>query len=119
MANTTDALIKVTLTAICGSDIHIKRGNIPMIEPGIVMGHECCGIVEDVGSDVGFFKKGDRVVSSAAYACGKCFYLYLFFSTVSRILFRPDLKLSLFLSTSVHRYLRFPSGSADCFPPFM
>ncbi len=70
----TDALVKVTISAICGSDIHLKHGKLPMADPGTVIGHECCGVVEDIGNDVHFLKKGDRVVSQAAFSCGKCFF---------------------------------------------
>ncbi len=72
--SSTDAVAKVTLSAICGSDIHIKHGMLPFVKPGTIIGHECCGVIEDVGSDVYYFKKGDRVVASAAFSCGKCFY---------------------------------------------
>ncbi len=67
----TDALIKVTLGAVCGSDLHILHGNTPMNE-GAVLGHEFVGVVEATGSEVKRFKPGDRVVSSFFSACGVC-----------------------------------------------
>jgi 2-desacetyl-2-hydroxyethyl bacteriochlorophyllide A dehydrogenase len=71
--STGDALVKVTLGAICGSDLHIYHGNVP-INPGSVLGHEFVGVVEGVGSDVRRFKPGDRVVSSFFTSCGHCAY---------------------------------------------
>jgi threonine dehydrogenase-like Zn-dependent dehydrogenase len=68
-----EALVKVTLGAICGSDLHIYHGNIP-ISPGKVLGHEFVGVVEDIGSEVKRFKPGDRVVSSFFTSCGHCAY---------------------------------------------
>jgi threonine dehydrogenase-like Zn-dependent dehydrogenase len=68
-----EALVKVTLGAICGSDLHIYHGNIP-ISPGKVLGHEFVGVVEEVGSEVKRFKPGDRVVSSFFTSCGQCAY---------------------------------------------
>jgi alcohol dehydrogenase len=67
-----DVLIRVTLAAICGSDIHIKRGGIPGIEPGAILGHEFVGFVQEVGAEVERFKVGERVASPPALWCGKC-----------------------------------------------
>src|SRR5438128_2858066 len=66
-----DALVKVTLGAVCGSDLHILHGHTPM-NPGAVLGHEFVGAVEEVGSEVKRFKPGDRVVSSFFTSCGHC-----------------------------------------------
>ncbi len=66
-----EALVKVTLGAICGSDLHIYHGNVP-ISPGAVLGHEFVGVVEEVGPEVKRFKPGDRVVSSFFTSCGNC-----------------------------------------------
>ncbi len=73
LSNATDALVKVTLAGVCGSDLHIYEGRIPGTE-GWGMGHEFVGVVEDVGPEVRRFKKGDRVVSSFFVACGHCHY---------------------------------------------
>jgi alcohol dehydrogenase len=70
--NTTDVLLRVTLGAICGSDLHIYHGHTP-INPGAVVGHEFVGVVEEVGSEVRRFKAGDRVVASFFTACGHCY----------------------------------------------
>jgi threonine dehydrogenase-like Zn-dependent dehydrogenase len=66
-----DVLLKITKTAICGSDIHIKQGMLP-VNPGTVMGHEFTGVVTEVGSDVTRFKPGDRVSAPPAVWCGTC-----------------------------------------------
>jgi alcohol dehydrogenase len=71
--NATDALVRMTLAGVCGSDLHIYEGRIPGTE-GWGMGHEFVGVVEDVGSEVRRFHKGDRVVSSFFVACGHCHY---------------------------------------------
>ncbi|RYF62036.1 MAG: glutathione-dependent formaldehyde dehydrogenase, partial [Comamonadaceae bacterium] len=69
-----DILLRVTATAICGSDLHIFRGKIPGMESGDILGHEFMGIVEDVGPKVTSLKKGDRVVVPFTIACGQCFF---------------------------------------------
>jgi len=68
-----DAIIKVTSTAICGSDLHIYNGLFPQPRP-LVLGHEFMGIVEDVGADVKNLKRGDRVVVPFPISCGQCFF---------------------------------------------
>jgi len=68
-----DAIIKITSTTVCGSDLHMYLGLVDM-HKGDVLGHEFMGVIEDVGSEVTGFKRGDRVVASAVIACGKCFY---------------------------------------------
>lgn len=68
-----DVILKVTSTAICGSDLHILNGFIPQVKD-MVMGHEFMGIVEEVGSGVTKLKKGDRVVVPFPIACGHCFF---------------------------------------------
>ncbi|RZK12644.1 MAG: glutathione-dependent formaldehyde dehydrogenase, partial [Hymenobacter sp.] len=66
-----DAIIRVTSTAICGSDLHIYNGSLPTTP--MVLGHEFMGIVEEVGKGVGNLKRGDRVVVPFPIACGHCF----------------------------------------------
>ena len=68
-----DILVRITTTAICGSDLHLYQGNIPLADD-YVIGHEPMGIVEEVGSEVTKVKKGDRVVIPFNVACGECFY---------------------------------------------
>jgi len=72
--NPHDAIVRITLTAICGSDLHIYNGYIPGMEKGDILGHEFMGEVVDVGSQVRKVKKGDRVVVPFTICCGKCFY---------------------------------------------
>lgn len=69
-----DIILRVTASAICGSDLHIYRGKIPAMKAGDVLGHEFMGIVEEVGSAVTRVKRGDRVVVPFTIACGTCFF---------------------------------------------
>lgn len=69
-----DIVLRVTATAICGSDLHIYRGKIPGMKAGDVLGHEFMGIVEEVGPAVTRVKKGDRVVVPFTISCGDCFF---------------------------------------------
>ncbi|MCU0314319.1 MAG: alcohol dehydrogenase catalytic domain-containing protein [Solirubrobacteraceae bacterium] len=69
----TDAIVRVTSTAICGSDLHLYEVLGPFLEPGDVLGHEAMGIVEEVGPDVPGLRPGDRVVVPFNVACGHCF----------------------------------------------
>lgn len=72
--NEKDAIVKVTLASICSSDLHIKHGAVPRAVPGITVGHEMVGIVEEVGSGVKKVKPGDRVTVNVETFCGKCFF---------------------------------------------
>ncbi|MGE8280987.1 MAG: zinc-dependent alcohol dehydrogenase [Stenotrophomonas sp.] len=72
-----DMILRVTATAICGSDLHIFHGKIPGMQNGDVLGHEFMGIVEEVGKDVTRVKPGDRVVIPFVIACGHCFHCVL------------------------------------------
>ena len=72
--NPTDIVIKVTSTAICGSDLHLFDGFMPTMEAGDILGHEPMGVVEEVGSAVTKFRKGDRVVVPFTISCGQCFF---------------------------------------------
>ena len=69
-----DAIVKVTLASICSSDLHIKHGSVPRAVPGITVGHEMVGIVEEVGSAVTKVKPGDRVTVNVETFCGECFF---------------------------------------------
>ena len=70
----TDAIVRVTLGSICTSDLHIKHGSVPRAVPGITVGHEMVGIVEQLGSDVKGVSVGDRVTVNVETFCGECFY---------------------------------------------
>jgi alcohol dehydrogenase len=67
-----DAIVRVEATTICGTDLHILKGDVPSVEPGRILGHEAVGIVEEVGDAVGTVKPGDRVLVSCITACGRC-----------------------------------------------
>jgi alcohol dehydrogenase len=70
----TDAIIRVTKTTICGTDLHILKGDVPTCQPGTILGHEGVGVVDSVGPGVTTFKAGDRVLMSCISACGRCEY---------------------------------------------
>lgn len=70
----TDAIVRVTLGSICSSDLHIKHGSVPRAVPGITVGHEMVGIVEELGSEVKGVSVGDRVTVNVESFCGECFY---------------------------------------------
>src|SRR4051794_14476609 len=72
--NARDAIIKVTSTAICGSDLHLYHGVIPSMLPGDILGHEFMGEVVELGKEVKNLKKGDRVVVPFTISCGGCFF---------------------------------------------
>ena len=68
----TDAIVRVTTTTICGTDLHILKGDLPTVESGRILGHEGVGVIEEVGSNVTSFKRGDRVIISCVTSCGHC-----------------------------------------------
>src|SRR5581483_1080102 len=69
-----DAIVRLTASAICGTDLHMVRGTMAGMKPGTILGHEGVGVVEEVGTAVRNFKKGDRVVIGSTIACGNCSY---------------------------------------------
>lgn len=69
-----DAIVRVTLGSICTSDLHIKHGSVPKAVPGIIVGHEMVGIVEEIGENVTGVKIGDRVTVNVETFCGECFF---------------------------------------------
>ncbi len=74
IAAPTDAIIKITKTTICGTDLHILKGDVPTCQPGRILGHEGVGVIDSVGAAVTIFKPEDRVLISCITACGKCVY---------------------------------------------
>lgn len=68
----TDAIVRITATTICGTDLHILKGDVPEVTPGRTLGHEGVGVIEEVGSAVSNFKPGDRVLISCITSCGSC-----------------------------------------------
>ncbi|MFD2146056.1 alcohol dehydrogenase catalytic domain-containing protein [Mucilaginibacter antarcticus] len=104
----TDVILRVTSTAICGSDLHVLSGGVPQAEP-MIMGHEFMGIVEEVGSEVKNLKKGDRVVVPFPIACGQCFFV----STAHRRLAKIQImnimgRMATYWITKARRYLVIP-----------
>ena len=69
-----DAVVKVTLASICTSDLHIKHGSVPRAVPGITVGHEMVGVIEELGDDVKNLRVGDRVAVNVETYCGDCFF---------------------------------------------
>lgn len=74
LADVGDAIVRVTHTTICGTDLHILKGDVPSCAPGRILGHEGVGVVEAVGAAVANFKPGDHVLISCITACGRCDY---------------------------------------------
>src|SRR5229473_3278537 len=70
----TDAIVRITKTTICGTDLHILKGDVPTCAPGRILGHEGVGTIEKVGAGVTAFRPGDHVLVSCISACGKCHY---------------------------------------------
>jgi len=69
-----DVILKITGSTVCGSDLHLVHGSVIEMQKGDILGHEFCGVVDDLGPAVKNLKKGDRVVASFQIACGDCFY---------------------------------------------
>lgn len=109
----TDAIIRVTSTAICGSDLHLYKVLAPYLTPGDVLGHEFLGVVEKVGSGVGNLTVGDRVVVPFGIACGHCFMcdrgLFAQCETTQNV--EMDKGASLFGYTKM--YGQVPGGQAE------
>lgn len=74
IAAPTDAIVKIVKTTICGTDLHILKGDVPTCAPGRILGHEGVGVVEKIGAAVTAFNVGDRVIVSCISSCGKCDY---------------------------------------------
>lgn len=72
--NTGDAIVRVTRTTICGTDLHILKGDVATCAPGRILGHEGVGVIDSIGAGVSVFKPGDHVLISCVTACGRCDY---------------------------------------------
>lgn len=116
-----DIILRVTATAICGSDLHIFRGKIPDMKAGDILGHEFMGIVEDVGPGVTQLRKGDRVVVPFTISCGDCMFctrqLFAACETTNpgrgTILNRKDIRPGAGLFGYSHLYGGYPGGQAE------
>ncbi|MER2128414.1 zinc-dependent alcohol dehydrogenase [Solibacillus sp.] len=107
-----DIIVRITSTAICGSDLHIYRGSIPTKED-FVIGHEPMGIVEAVGPEVTKVKKGDRVVIPFNVSCGECFYCANHMeSQCDNSNDNPDIDSGAYFGYT-HRYGNYPGGQAE------
>lgn len=74
LRDVSDAIVRVDAVTICGTDLHILKGDVPTVEPGRILGHEAVGTIEEVGAAVRGVKPGDRVLVSCISACGRCAY---------------------------------------------
>ncbi len=70
--NSTDAIIRITKTTICGTDLHIMKGDVPEVVEGLILGHEGVGVIEEIGQGVANFKVGNKVLISCITSCGSC-----------------------------------------------
>lgn len=115
-----DILLKVTATAICGSDLHLYRGKMPALKEGDILGHEFMGVVVDKGPEVASLAIGDRVVVPFVIACGECFFCrkQLFSAcettcTATPLLERKGLRAGAALFGYTHLYGGMPGGQAE------
>nr|MBA2793173.1 alcohol dehydrogenase catalytic domain-containing protein [Thermoleophilaceae bacterium] len=109
----TDAIVKITSTAICGSDLHLYEVLGPFLDEGDILGHEPMGIVEEVGSEVKHIKKGDRVVIPFNISCGSCWMCdqSLFAQCETTQVHEQDKGAALFGYTKL--YGQVPGGQAE------
>lgn len=116
-----DIILKITATAICGSDLHLYRGKMPGLEEGDILGHEFMGVVADAGPEVTDLKKDDRVVVPFVIACGHCFFCerQLFSacettnSNQAAIMNRKKVRPGAALFGYTHLYGGMPGGQAE------
>jgi threonine dehydrogenase-like Zn-dependent dehydrogenase len=116
-----DVVLRVTATAICGSDLHLYRGKVPGMKDGDILGHEFMGIVEEAGPSVTAVRKGDRVVIPFVIACGHCFFCALQQYAAcertnpgpSAVLNRKEIRPSAALFGYTHLYGGVPGGQAE------
>ena len=132
IVNPHDAILKVTLSTTCGSDLHIVDGYLPTMKPGDIMGHEFMGEVVETGPEVRKVKKGDRVVVPSFIVCGECWYCqHQLFSLCDNTHPKPELQVPMFgyptagiygythafggYAGSHAEYVRVPFADNDCF----
>ena len=132
ITNPHDAILRVTLSTTCGSDLHFIDGYIPSMKAGDVIGHEFMGVVEEVGPEVRRIRKGDRVVVPSFIACGQCWYCqHSLHSLCDNTHPKPELQEPLFgyptagiygythafggYAGAHAQYVRVPFADTDCF----
>ena len=132
IVNPHDAILKVTLSTTCGSDLHIVDGYLPTMKPGDIIGHEFMGEVVETGPEVRKVKKGDRVVVPSFIVCGECWYCrHQLFSLCDNTHPKPELQVPMFgyptagiygythafggYAGSHAEYVRVPFADNDCF----
>jgi threonine dehydrogenase-like Zn-dependent dehydrogenase len=116
-----DVILKITATAICGSDLHLYRGKMPELKDGDILGHEFMGVVVDSGSGISQLKKGDKVVVPFVIACGQCFFcekqLFAACETTNpdrgAIMNKKDTRPGAALFGYTHLYGGVPGGQAE------
>jgi threonine dehydrogenase-like Zn-dependent dehydrogenase len=116
-----DIVLRITATAICGSDLHLYRGKVPGMESGDILGHEFMGIVEDAGPSVTRVARGDRVVVPFTISCGECFFceqdLYAACETTNpgrgAILNKKDIRPGAGMFGYTHLYGGYAGGQAE------
>jgi threonine dehydrogenase-like Zn-dependent dehydrogenase len=116
-----DIVLRVTATAICGSDLHLYRGKVPGLKEGDILGHEFMGIVEETGPEVTRVRRGDRVVVPFVVACGECYFcqrrLFSACETTNdgrgAILNKKDLRPGAAMFGYTHLYGGLPGGQAE------
>ncbi|MFC4161473.1 zinc-dependent alcohol dehydrogenase [Chitinimonas lacunae] len=116
-----DIILRVTATAICGSDLHLYRGKMPEMKEGDILGHEFMGIVEEVGPEVTRLVRGDRVVVPFTISCGECFFcrksLYSACETTNpgrgAIMNRKNVRSGAGMFGYTHLYGGYPGGQAE------
>ena len=121
LAEPDDVILRITATAICGSDLHIYRGKIPAMKEGDVLGHEFMGLVEEAGAGVTALRPGDRVVVPFTISCGTCFFcdrqLFSACETTNpgrgAILNKKDIRPGAGLFGYSHLYGGYPGGQAE------
>jgi alcohol dehydrogenase len=109
----TDAIVKIVKTTICGTDLHILKGDVPTAQPGRILGHEGVGFVDEAGAAVRSFKKGDRVLISCVTSCGACVYC-------RRLMFSHCVNGGWILGNSIDgtqaEYVRIPYADTSLYP---
>ncbi|SEK82031.1 zinc-dependent alcohol dehydrogenase [Nitrosovibrio tenuis] len=116
-----DIILKITATAICGSDLHLYRGKMPELKDGDILGHEFMGVVVDSGSEIAQLKKGDKVVVPFVIACGHCFFcekqLFAACETTNpdrgAIMNKKEIRPGAALFGYTHLYGGVPGGQAE------